>query len=96
MAPTLNRGRSDLKSAGLEVMTKVYPSNVIPDRKEQANIHHQIKKNYRPNNFLNEQHHLNIQGPISGFKFNSNETDEEQLEIELTGKLLRFIHFFRG
>jgi hypothetical protein len=37
---TLNRGRSDLKSAGLEVMTKVYPSNVIPDRKEQANIHH--------------------------------------------------------
>ena len=35
-------------------MTKVYPSNVIPDRKEQAQVHHQIKKNYRPNNFLNE------------------------------------------
>jgi hypothetical protein len=35
-------------------MTKVYPSSVIPDRKEQASMHQQLKKNYRPNNFLHE------------------------------------------
>ena len=50
-------GRRDLQSAGLEVMTKVYPSAIIPDKKEQAQMHHQIKKNYRPNNFMTELPH---------------------------------------
>lgn len=35
-------------------MTKVYPSTVIPDTKEFASMHQQAKKNYRPNNFMNE------------------------------------------
>ena len=79
-------------------MTKVYPSSVIPDRKEQASMHHQMKKNYRPNNFLHEvmagnpsgggasHSALHIQSALTGFRFNSNDTqEEEQLEIELTG-----------
>ena len=75
-------------------MTKVYPSNVIPDRKEQASMHHQLKKNYRPNNFLNEvpqgstSSALNFHSPpLTGFKFNTNDAEEELLEIELTGRL---------
>jgi hypothetical protein len=53
-------GRRDLQSAGLEVMTKVYPSAIIPDKKEQAQMHHQIKKNYRPNNFMTELPHQSL------------------------------------
>jgi hypothetical protein len=40
-------------TAGLEVTTKVYPSSIIPDKKELYAINLN-KKNYRPNNFMSE------------------------------------------
>ena len=38
---------------GIEVTTKVYPSNIIPDKKDVINVQYQ-RKNYRPNNFMSE------------------------------------------
>jgi hypothetical protein len=29
----------ELQNVGMEVMTKVYPSNIIPDRKEFSQMH---------------------------------------------------------
>lgn len=43
-----------MQNAGLEVTTKVYPSTVIPDRNEFQMMSNVQKKNYRPNNFMNE------------------------------------------
>lgn len=64
---------------GTAVTTKVYQSSVIPDRKDLA------KRNYRPNNFLAE---LPQQAPALAFSPTMPVEEEEQLEIELTGKAL--------
>ena len=64
----------------------MYPSNVIPDKNEEyaSTLN---KKNYRPNNFMSEaggfvkNKRLGSVGGGTGL-----EEEEEQLEIELTGK----------
>ena len=38
----------------MEVTTKVYPSAIIPDKNEIQAAHQIQRKNYRPNNFMNE------------------------------------------
>ena len=59
MKSDLNR-KSELQNVGVEVMTKVYPSNVIPDKKELFQVQQHIKKNYRPNNFMSEIPHQQL------------------------------------
>eukprot|EP00347_Sterkiella_histriomuscorum_P001245 403372773 len=85
-------GRHALQTAGLEVTTKVYPSTVIPDKNEIHMINSIQKKNYRPNNFMNEAPGYGVQragyvqqGYQSGLANNHpNDEEEDQLEIELT------------
>ncbi len=63
--------------------TKVYPSNVIPDKNQVYSVN-QSKKNYRPNNFMCEASGF-VKGKRLGSTGNGNHEDEdEQLEIELT------------
>ena len=45
--------RQTYSNGGSEVTTKVYPSTVIPDKKEAYTVNVN-KKNYRPNNFMSE------------------------------------------
>ena len=96
--------RQDLQSAGVVVMTKVYQSSVIPDQKEYSQVHSQLKKNYRPNNFMAElpyQQALNAQQmhmlafSAKGHQMSSplDLDDQELLEIELTGKQ-KFTHSY--
>jgi hypothetical protein len=58
--------------------TKVYPSAVIPDQMGVSGTNPTGKKNFRPNNFLNDLPAQNIRSQMT------QEDDEDQLEIELT------------
>ena len=79
---------------GIDITTKVYPSDVIPDKKI---IEQQRQRGvFRPNNFLNDQYLINQlgigqQAPLPpNIQLENNEDleddgdDQDELEVELT------------
>lgn len=72
------------KYDGIDITTKVYPSDIIPDRKaiEQANQ----KGVFRMNNFLNDPYVTKQLGLVTAPQSEEQEAedDNEELEVELT------------